>query len=50
MKLAPTEWSDSYQSRATCRNILIDLLESGDQPAKVTEPRKVSYRITAAAR
>lgn len=46
VKLAP-EWVDGFMSRATCRNVLIDLLESGDTPAAVKESRTVHYKIEA---
>ena len=39
VKMAP-EWTDAYMTRATTRNILVDLLET----------RKVSYRIGAVAK
>ncbi|MCX5658788.1 MAG: hypothetical protein NTW19_03590 [Planctomycetota bacterium] len=47
VKLAPTEWVDTFMTRATCRNVLVDLLESGDKPAAVKEARKVGYMIEA---
>lgn len=48
-KLSPTDWADSYLSRGTARNVLIDLLESSDQPAALKAPRKVGYRIEPVA-
>ena len=32
VKLSPQDWTDTYLSGAVCRNVLIDLLESGDKP------------------
>ena len=48
VKLSPADWKDAFLTGAICRNVLIDLLENGDQPAAVQAPRKVSYRIAAA--
>ncbi|MCX5660275.1 MAG: hypothetical protein NTW19_11215 [Planctomycetota bacterium] len=42
VKLSPANWTDQYQSRATCRTILIDLLR-GD-PARIKET-SVAYTI-----
>jgi hypothetical protein len=42
VKLSPQEWQDNYQSRATCRTILIDLL--GKDPAAF-KSASVSYTI-----
>ncbi|MCE9532559.1 MAG: hypothetical protein K8T89_15790 [Planctomycetes bacterium] len=39
VKLAPP-WSDTYQTRSACRNLLIDMLQPGDT-------RTISYRIEA---
>lgn len=50
VKLAAAEWADTYQSRATCRNILIDLLESGDQPKALKGPSTISYNIAPGSR
>lgn len=50
VKLSPAEWADTYLSRGTARNVLIDLLENGDKPAPVTAARKVSYRIEPAGK
>jgi hypothetical protein len=46
VKLAPP-WADIYQTRSACRNLLIDLLDSADQPAAIKGVRKVSYSIEA---
>lgn len=47
VKLSPTEWKDTYLSGSICRNVMIDLLETGDKPAAVKEAKKVGYRIEA---
>lgn len=46
VKLSPAEWSDQLHTRAACRNMLIDLLENGDQPA-VPHEIAVRYEIVA---
>jgi hypothetical protein len=46
IKLAPNEFNDTYLSRASCRNLLIDLLENNDQPT-VLSSAQVRYRIQA---
>lgn len=46
LKLSANDWADTYLSRANCRNILIDLLESKDEP-KVLHNVTVGYRIAA---
>lgn len=50
VKLSPTEWADTYLSRGTARNVLIDLLENGDRALPVKGSRTVAYRIAPAAR
>ena len=45
VKLSPADWTDSFLTRATCRNVLVDLLESGDKPTTVKDARTVGYRI-----
>lgn len=45
VRLSDVDWSDSYISRATCRNILIDLLD-GQSPAV---PRSVGVGYTIAS-
>lgn len=45
VKLSPREWSDQYQSRATCRTILIDLLGSAGDTFKSAS---VEYTIAPA--
>ena len=49
-KLSPAEWADNWFTKATARNVLIDLLDNGDKPATVTAARKVSYRIEPVAK
>lgn len=41
VKLAPV-WADTYQTRAACRNLLIDMLDN--------DARTISYRIEAATK
>ncbi len=48
VKLSAVDWADTYLSRATARNVLIDLLECGDKPAALKQPRSVGYRIEPA--
>jgi hypothetical protein len=37
-------WQDGYQSRASCRNVMVDLQDAGGQlPSGV--PRTVEYKI-----
>lgn len=43
VKLSPNNWTDGYQSRATCRTILIDLLRGEPARAKDTS---VAYTIS----
>lgn len=50
VKLSPAVWKDTYLSRATSRNVLIDLMENGDRPAFLTKTRQVGYRIEPVAR
>lgn len=44
VKMAPP-WADTYQTGATCRNLLIDLLDNGGKPGVVKAAKVVSYRI-----
>ncbi len=46
VKLSPADWADTYLSRATCRNVLVDLLDKPDQPQVLTSA-SVRYRIAA---
>ena len=43
VQLSPKEWTDGYQSQATCRTVLIDLLEGA--AAKAGE-MAIQYTIT----
>jgi len=47
VKLAPTTWNDDFLSRALCRNILIDLLETDGRPASLTGSTSVAYTVKA---
>ncbi len=47
VKLSPADWTDPWFTKATCRNILIDLLDNKDQPGSVKEA-SVSYRLQPA--
>ena len=49
VKLAPP-WADTYMSHAACRNLLIDLLGNGGEPAVIKDVRKVSYQIQPVAK
>lgn len=46
VKLADSDWIDPYLSKASCRNVLIDLMENRDQPRVLTSA-SVGYRIQA---
>jgi hypothetical protein len=46
VKLSPNDWTDTYLSRASCRNVLIDFLPSGNADA-VSKGVSVSYTIGA---
>ena len=50
VKLSPADWADTWFTKANCRNVLIDLLESGDKPVTLTGPKTVAYRIGPAAK
>lgn len=50
VKLSPAEWADNWFTKATARNVLIDLLENGDKPANMKGEKKVSYRIETAVK
>ncbi|MCX5661059.1 MAG: hypothetical protein NTW19_15330 [Planctomycetota bacterium] len=47
VKLSPKDWGDTFLSRGTARTVLVDLLETGDQPAAVKEAKKVGYLVAA---
>jgi hypothetical protein len=49
VKLSAADWADTYLSRGTARNVLIDLLES-DKPTALKDTRKIGYRIEAEQR
>ncbi len=44
VKLSPADWGDTWFTLATCRNVMIDLLENGDHPKAVQET-SVGYRL-----
>ena len=50
VKLSPKDWADNFLSRATCRNVLIDLLENGDKATTLKGEKKVAYRVEATGR
>ncbi|MSQ96767.1 MAG: hypothetical protein EXR98_19735 [Gemmataceae bacterium] len=45
VKLSPADWTDSFLSRARCRNLMIDLLE-GAAPAVLKGEKVVRYQIS----
>jgi hypothetical protein len=45
VKLSPTETPRGFLTGHVSRNVLIDLLESSDQPAAIKEPRAVSFTV-----
>jgi hypothetical protein len=46
VRLSPSDWVDGYQSQATCRNIMIDLLGDGTRPV-APAAASVKYRIVS---
>lgn len=44
VKLSPKDWADAFQTRASCRTILVDLLAGAGKPLKSAS---VSYTIMA---
>ena len=51
-RLSTLNRSDTVESgsAANCRNVMIDLMESGEKPAALKEVKKVGYRIEAAGK
>lgn len=47
VKLSPANWQDMYLSHASCRNVLIDLIDNDDKPTAL-KAKKIAYRIEAA--
>jgi len=47
VKLSPADWADKYLTRAMCRNVLVDLLESGDKAAPIKDAKTVRYQLQA---
>lgn len=45
VKLSPAEWADTFITRAICRNVMIDLLNSGGQSEALLKARTVKYEI-----
>lgn len=45
VKLSPADWTDTFLSRARCRNLMIDLLE-GAGPAVLRGEKVVRYQIS----
>ena len=45
VKLSPAVWEDTGFTKSNCRNVLIDLLESGDKAVALKDAKKVGYRI-----
>ncbi|MCX5658980.1 MAG: hypothetical protein NTW19_04570 [Planctomycetota bacterium] len=50
VKLSSANWTDSWFTKATARNVVIDLLERDDKPAAVNKAKKIAYRIEPAAK
>ncbi|MCX5658537.1 MAG: hypothetical protein NTW19_02300, partial [Planctomycetota bacterium] len=49
-KLSPKEWNDTWFTKAMARNVMVDLLASGDKPAAVKDVRTLKYRFEPAAK
>ena len=49
-KLSPADWAGTWMNSAACRNVMIDLLASGDKPATVKGEKKIAYRIEPSAK
>lgn len=49
-KLSATEWSDTFLSRGTARNILVDLMETSDVASTLAGKKQIRYRIMAMAK
>lgn len=47
VKLSPSEWVDTYLSRAKCRNLMIDLLPTQETPVVLKGTRKLAWKISA---
>lgn len=48
-RLSAADWSDTFLSRGTARNVLVDLMETNDVAARLAGTKKVRYRITPIA-
>ena len=49
-KLSPNDWADRYLGHASCRNVLVDLLENDGKAVGIKDAKKISYRIEAAGK
>lgn len=49
-KLSPADWTGKYLSKASCRNVLIDLLAGATAPGSFKGERTLAYEISAAAK
>jgi hypothetical protein len=45
IKLSPADWMGKYIDHASCRNILIDLLDNNELPTSIKDAKSVTYRI-----
>ncbi|MBI2441856.1 MAG: hypothetical protein HYV35_10855 [Lentisphaerae bacterium] len=50
VKLSPSDWKDTFLTRAVCRNLMVDLLGSGDKSDPLAGEKAVSYEIRAVAK
>jgi hypothetical protein len=50
VKLSPANWADTWFTKCNCRNVMVDLLDSGGKPAALKDTRKLTYRIEPAAK
>ena len=44
VKLSPADWTDTFLSRARCRNVMVDLLD-GTGPAVLRGEKVVRYQV-----
>lgn len=50
VKLSSADWVDSWFTKATARNVVIDLLTNGDKPLALNGKREVKYRIESSVK
>jgi hypothetical protein len=50
VKLSAADWQDSYLSRATCRNIMVDMLAGKAAPVRPAGETTIRYEISPAAK